>query len=97
MVKTVMRKAVLIMTAVTVLFCLSSYASGTCGVNGCYRSSVYGGTYCSNHTCSKYNCKNLAVDGGYCSEHKKKTYESSSFSLWSPMCSATWSKHRMDI
>ncbi len=84
MMKTVMRKVLLIMTAMTLLFCLSSYASGTCGVKGCYKSSVYGGSYCSSHTCSKYNCKNLAVDGGYCGEHQKKTYGSSSSSSSSP-------------
>ena len=71
-------KITLVFAAVVVMFCTSSYASGTCAVKGCYRCAVYGGSYCSKHTCSRYNCKNLAVDGGYCSAHQKKTYAGSS-------------------
>ena len=76
--KKMIQKIMLIVAAITVMFCTSSYASGTCGIKGCYRSTVYGGSYCSKHTCSKSGCKNLAVDGEYCSEHQKNTYGSSS-------------------
>lgn len=74
------QKLGLVLAAIIVMLGTTSYASGTCGVKGCYRSAVYGGSYCSSHTSSKYNCKNLAVDGGYCSEHQKKNYGSGSFS-----------------
>ena len=77
------RKIMLAMTVMALMFTTTSYASGTCAVKGCYRSSVYGGSYCSKHICSKYNCKNLAVDGGYCSEHQKKSYTGSTGSNFS--------------
>ena len=63
----------------TIMFSISALAA-TCGVKGCYKSTVYGGSYCKSHTCSKSGCKNLAVDGGYCSSHQKKTYGSNSSS-----------------
>ena len=78
--KSCLSKITLVFAAVVIMFCTSSYASGTCAVKGCYRSAVYGGSYCSNHICSKYSCKNLAVDGGHCSAHQKKTYAGSSSS-----------------
>ena len=76
----VVKKLFLVLAAPTVMFSTTSYASGTCQIKGCYKSTVYGGSYCKNHTCSKSGCKNLAVDGTYCSEHQKKTYGSSSSS-----------------
>ena len=74
-----LKKIALIASMMTIIISGSVFAA-TCGVKGCYRSAVYGGSYCSNHTCSKSGCKNLAVDGGYCSSHQKKTYGSSSSS-----------------
>lgn len=77
--KNTLTKISLIAMIMTILFSITAFAA-TCGVKGCYKSTVYGGSYCSSHTCSKTGCKNLAVDGGYCSSHQKKTYGSSSSS-----------------
>ena len=70
--KMVLQKIMMILAAFVVMLCTSSYASGTCGVKGCCRTPISGGCYCRRHTCSRYNCKNLAEDDGYCSEHRKK-------------------------
>ena len=51
------------------MFCIASYAAGTCSVSGCYRSTVTGGSYCHLHTCSKSGCTNKADASGYCSKH----------------------------
>ena len=69
-----------ILTFILVMVLSVTTLAATCGVKGCYKSTVYGGSYCKNHTCSKSGCKSLAVDGGYCSSHQKKTYGSSSSS-----------------
>ena len=67
-----------ILTFILMMVLSMSTLAATCSVKGCYKSTVYGGSYCKNHTCSKSGCKSLAVDGGYCSSHQKKTYGSSS-------------------
>lgn len=70
--KRALKKLLLVAAAMTVMFSTFSYASGTCAVKGCYKSAVYGGSYCKNHTCSKSGCKNFSADGTYCSDHQKK-------------------------
>ena len=75
-VKKMFQKVMLIVAAVAVMFCSSSYASETCSVKGCYRSAVSGGSYCSRHTCSKSGCRNYAAGNGYCLSHAKKSNSS---------------------
>ena len=48
-----------ILTFILVMVLSVTTLAATCGVKGCYKSTVYGGSYCKNHTCSKSGCKNL--------------------------------------
>ena len=74
--KQIFQKFILVLAAAAVMFCTSSYASGTCCIKGCYKSTVSGGSYCSRHTCTKSGCKNYAARNGKCLSHAPKSSSS---------------------
>lgn len=53
-----------------------SYSSDKCIVRGCNRSKYNKSSYCREHKCCIYDCKNReGSDGMYCSTHHNQYYQ----------------------